>query len=259
MSRASERRPGGISDEALVEALLSAYRLGAFPMGSADSQEVNFYRPDPRGILPLQEADVTIGAGLAAAPPTHFHVPRTVEKLLRQGRFEFRCDSAFEAVVRGCALPRPECAEDREGLTEPGTWINGTIMDWYSLLFRTGHAHSVEAWVTAYNSDGGMESRLVGGIYGVSIGAAFFGESMFHLSLARRGDGSRDPFDGTGAGQACLVVLVRHLARLGYELFDTQMTTGVTRRFGAHEIPLREYLERLGAAVEVENRWRGWE
>jgi len=255
MSRASERRPGGISDEALVDALLSAYRLGAFPMGSADSEEVNFYRPDPRGVLPLREAGGMLGPGSAPVPPPHFHVPRTIEKLLRQGRFEFRCDSAFEAVVRGCALPRRECAEDREGLTEPGTWINGTIMDWYGLLFRAGHAHSVEAWVTAYNADGVRESRLVGGIYGVSIGAAFFGESMFHLPLERRADGSRDPFDGTGAGQACLVVLVRHLARLGYELFDTQMTTGVTRRFGAHEIPLGEYLERLAESSAVGDRW----
>jgi len=256
MTPATERRPGGISDGELVIALLSAYRRGMFPMGSADSEDVNFYRPDPRGVLPLVGAGATPNTGGGPVPPPHFHVPRKVEKLLRQGRFEFRCDTAFEAVVKGCALPRPECAEDREGLTEPGTWINGTIIDWYTLLFHTGHAHSVEAWVTAYNGCGERESRLVGGIYGVSIGAAFFGESMFHVPLPRRADGSRDPFDGTGAGQASLVTLVRHLARLGFELFDTQMTTGVTRRFGAHEVPLREYMERLGEATGKDSRWR---
>jgi leucyl/phenylalanyl-tRNA--protein transferase len=243
MSRVSKARTHfGLSDEQLVNALLEAYRCGAFPMGESDSDEVKFYRPDPRGVMPLE--------------PGVFHVPKTIEKLIGQGRFEFRIDTAFVEVVKGCAMPRPECQEDREGTTLPGTWINNTIIAWYELLHRFGHAHSLEAWITAYNERGERESRLVGGIYGVAIGAAFFGESMFHVALPRRADGSRDPFDGTSAGQACLVVLVRRLRDLGFELFDTQMTTNVTRRFGAFEISLDEYLERLEAAVEAGERWR---
>lgn len=253
MSRVPKARTHfGLTDEQLVDALLEAYRCGAFPMGESDSDEVKFYRPDPRGVMPLNEAEDGDGGN----GDRRFHVPKTIEKLIGQGRFEFRVDTAFVEVVKGCAMPRPECQEDREGTTLPGTWINGTIVAWYEVLHRFGHAHSLEAWITAYNEHGERESRLVGGIYGVAIGAAFFGESMFHVAMARRADGSRDPFDGTSAGQACLVVLARRLRAMGFELFDTQMTTSVTRRFGAYELSLDEYLERLEAAIGAGERWR---
>ncbi len=231
----------GLSDEHLVQALLNAYRAGVFPMGDSTSDDVKFYRADPRGLLPLSEKP-------ASGPA--FHVPRTVEKLIRQGRFEFRTDTAFADVVRGCALPRPECEEDRQGTTLPGTWINRTIIAWYELLHARGHAHSVEAWVTAYDRHGQRESRLVGGIYGVALGAAFFGESMFHIPQPRLPDGTRDPFDGTGAGQACLVTLVRRLAARGFDLFDTQMVTSVTKRFGAYEVSIDDYEDQLVTALE---------
>ncbi|MFM9958579.1 MAG: leucyl/phenylalanyl-tRNA--protein transferase [Phycisphaerales bacterium] len=247
--RGDEPGAGGVelTDEQIVAALLNAYRQGVFPMGDTQTGAVQFYRPDVRGLIPLEET------GDGSRPV--FHVPRTVEKLIRQGRFELRFDTAFEQVVRACAEPRPPSTEDHLGEAEPGTWINETIIDWYTLLHRQGHAHSVEAWVTAYSGAGVRESRLVGGIYGVCLGAAFFGESMFHVPLARRADGTRDPFDGTGAGQVCLVALVRRLRALGFVLFDAQMTTAATRRFGAFEVPLIEYLKMLGPAVGAGERW----
>ncbi len=212
----------------IVALLLQAYRTGAFPMGEPGTDEVNFYQADPRGVLPLTAE--------AAGAPGGFHVPSRLDRLIRQGRFEVRCDTAFEQVIRACAAPRAPSAEERDGAADTGAWINETIIRWYTLLHRAGHAHSVEAWAGR---------QLVGGVYGVSIGAAFFGESMFHL-----------PGPGNNAGQVCLVHLIRHLARLGYELFDTQMVTEVVRRFGAVEIPLTKYLQRLGPAVSAVERWK---
>lgn len=245
--RGQQRPRAELQDEVIVAGLLDAYRHGAFPMGEPDGLDVHFYRPDPRGILPLEPE---------RPGQPGFHVPATVRKSIRQGRFEFHCDTAFDLVVAGCAAARAPSVEDREGLTDPGTWINPTIRGWYHAMHTAGHAHSVEAWVTAYNNEGVRESRMVGGIYGVSIGAAFFGESMFHVPLPRKADGSRDPFDGTGAGQAALVVLVEHLRMLGYTLFDTQMTTNVTRRFGAMEVPLSEYLTMLDLSVVGPSLWK---
>ena len=247
------RRPGRsrpwdtMNDDQIVSWLICAYSMGAFPMADPATDEVDFYRPEVRGVLPLpspMQAD-----DLAAG----FHVPATVERLLRRGRFEFRCDTALQDVIRACAEPRAESQDERDGLSEPGTWINETIVRWYTLLHQRGHAHSVEAWGTDPFSG---ESRLVGGIYGVAIGSAFFGESMFHRAAPRRVDGERDHFDGTSAGQACLVVLARHLAALGFTLFDVQMVTGIVRRFGGHEVPLEEYLARLQDALASADRWR---
>lgn len=250
-----------LTDEQIVAALLNAYRQGLFPMGDTETGEVRFYRPDVRGVVPLLEDPGVPRHGAPQRADQHraapaFHVPRTVEKLIRQGRFELRIDTAFDEVVRACAAPRAPSTEDHEGTCEPGTWINDTIIDWYTLLHRHGHAHSVEAWAAAYNNQGQRETRLVGGVYGVAIGAAFFGESMFHIPQPRRPDGTRDPFDGTGAGQVCLVALVRRLRALGFTLFDAQMTTAATRRFGAYEVPLIEYLKQLGPAVNAGERWR---
>lgn len=225
----------GAAERRIVAMLLQAYRVGAFPMGEHGSEEVNFYQADPRGVLPLSPVGRSGGVG--------FHVPRRLERVIRQQRFELRCDTAFEQVVRACAAPRAPSLEDRAGTVEQGTWINQTILRWYTLLHRAGHAHSVEAWTRPDLAQ--EEPRLVGGVYGVSLGSAFFGESMFHV-----------PGEGDSAGQVCLVHLVRHLQRLGYTLFDTQMVTGVVRRFGALEVPLAEYLGLLEPAVRNADCWK---
>lgn len=183
--------------------LLRAYAAGIFPMAeSAESRELHWFDPERRGILPLDA----------------FHVPRSLRKALRRSPFELRFDSAFRAVIEGCA----ESTEDR-----PKTWINDDIIRLYGELFDAGFAHSVECW---------RDGRLVGGLYGVSIGGAYFGESMF----------SRE----TGASKVALVHLVARLRAAGFALLDTQFVTGHLCRFGAIEIPRNEYRRRLAAAME---------
>src|SRR3954468_18571823 len=135
------------------ETLLSAYAQGVFPMADRDGV-VRFYTADPRGVIPLH-------------PPEAFHVPRTLRQIVRQGRFEIRVDHDFEATMRACM-------DAREG----GTWISDDLIEAYTRLHALGFAHSVEAW---------QGDELVGGLYGVSLGGAFFGESMFH----RRTDASK--------------------------------------------------------------------
>jgi leucyl/phenylalanyl-tRNA---protein transferase len=196
--------------EITPELLLRAYAAGIFPMAeSAGSDELHWYDPTMRGILPLDR----------------FHVPRSLRKTVRRGPFEVRADTAFRAVVEACGAPAPE----RES-----TWINGRIVDLYTELFRRGFAHSVECW---------LEGRLVGGLYGVSLGGAFFGESMF----------SRE----TDASKVALVHLVARLVAGGYELLDTQFVTGHLTRFGAVEIPRREYRTRLARALQRTVRFPG--
>jgi leucyl/phenylalanyl-tRNA--protein transferase len=224
-------RRGDADEQALVEGLLHAYRMGAFPMADHRTGAIEFYSADPRGILPLSARE-----GL--------HVPRSVDREIRRGRFTIRTDSAFEAVMHGCALPRAD--------GDP-SWINDTLIAWFSALHRAGHAHSLEAWLQ--DPDTGTHA-LVGGIYGVSIGAAFFGESMFCIPQRRRDDGSRHPLDGSDASKVCLVLLVRHLAACGYQLFDTQMVTDHVARFGAIEIPRDRYLRRLTLATGADDAWR---
>lgn len=231
------------SEEQIVAALLEAYRRGYFPMAEArppwnpfGGSHIFWPSPDPRGVLPL-------------TPETGLHVPRRLERTIRSGRFEIRCDTAFDEVVAGCAAPR---SVDPDHPENEGAWIDETIMQWFGILHRHGHAHSVEAWRT--NPDTG-EERLVGGVYGLAIGSAFFGESMFHKPVPRLLTGERHPFDGTDAGNVCLVTLTRHLARLGFTLFDTQMVTTHVSRFGAVEIPRTQYLQRLFRAVEGEGKW----
>jgi leucyl/phenylalanyl-tRNA--protein transferase len=182
--------------------LLRAYAAGIFPMAeSADDPEVFWVDPEWRGIIPL----------------TGFHIPHRLKRVIRSAVFEIRCDTAFEAVIRGCAAP----AADR-----PRTWINDEIVRLYIELFQRGAAHSVESW---------YEGELVGGLYGVSINGAFFGESMF----SRVSDSSK----------VALVHLVARLIRGGYTLLDTQFVTDHLQRFGATEIPRAEYRRRLGSAL----------
>lgn len=191
-------------DEITPEVLLRAYSIGLFPMAeSADDPEIFWVSPEFRGILPLDE---------------RFHVSHSLAKFLRKKPFDIRIDHDFPGVMRACA----ESTEDR-----PETWINDTIFALYCALHRLGHAHSVEAY---------EDGALVGGLYGVSLGSAFFGESMF----SRR----------TNASKACLVALVDHLRARGFTLLDTQFTTEHLKTFGAIDIPKADYLEILKSAME---------
>ncbi len=187
-----------------VENLLAAYSQGAFPMAQEEENwEVYWYQPDPRTILPLDEG---------------FHVSKTLAATVRKNIFEIRFSTDFEGVMRKCAEPRGD---------DSGTWISEDLLQSYLELHRHGFAHSVEAY---------FEDELVGGLYGVSLGALFAGESMFH----RKRDASK----------VCLVALVQRLRKQGYLLHDTQFMTDHLRRFGAKEIPNTIYLERLERAMQ---------
>jgi leucyl/phenylalanyl-tRNA--protein transferase len=186
------------------EVLLQGYRLGVFPMAMADG-EIEWFSPDPRAILPLKE----------------FHVPHTLERVVRKKNFEIRFDVSFTEVVRECAR-RPE------------TWINEEIIASYARLHHLGHAHSIEAW---------QKGKLAGGLYGVSIGGAFFGESMFHHI--------RD------ASKIALLGLVDHLRQRRFVLLDTQWLTPHLQQFGAIEIPRSDYLHLLSTAVNLPRSFTG--
>lgn len=183
--------------------LLRAYAMGIFPMArSRIDHRLEWIDPDDRGILPLDA----------------FHLPRSLKKTLRQGKFEIRFDTAFVQVMEKCA----EAAEGRDQ-----TWINDEIIRLFVELHRMGLTHSVESW---------RDGRLVGGLYGLALGGAFFGESMF----------SRE----TDASKVALVHLVAALRQGGFQLLDTQFITDHLGRFGAVEIPRAEYHRRLGAALD---------
>ncbi|MBW8284138.1 MAG: leucyl/phenylalanyl-tRNA--protein transferase [Rhizobium sp.] len=187
------------------ELLLRAYSIGLFPMSdAADDPEIFWVEPEMRGILPLDA----------------FHISKSLAKAVRKKPFDIRFDTAFDAVVEKCA----EEAEDR-----PSTWINDTIKELYGALHKLGHAHSVEAW---------EGDALVGGLYGVSLGSAFFGESMF----SRR----------TNASKICLVHLVERLKMRGFTLLDTQFTTEHLKTFGAIDVPKGDYLTLLDKAMDSE-------
>lgn len=180
------------------EVLLQGYRLGVFPMGM-DGGEIEWFSPDPRAILPLDE----------------FHIPHTLERIVRKKSFEVRINASFTEVMQQCAQ-RPE------------TWINAEIIESYTRLHQLGHAHSVEAW---------QNNELAGGLYGVSIGGAFFGESMFHHL--------RD------ASKFALLALVERLRERRFTLLDTQWLTPHLEKLGAIEIPRPDYLHRLSSAVNL--------
>lgn len=187
------------------ELLLRAYAAGLFPMAeSAEDPDLFWIDPDPRGVLPLDR----------------FHLPRRLRRTLRTGQYEVRVDSAFEAVMRGCAEPTE---------MRPKTWINDEILRLYGALYDQGYAHSVEAW---------REGELVGGLYGVALRGVFFGESMFSRA--------------TDASKVALVHLVARLVKGGFRLLDTQFVTDHLRRFGAVEIPRADYHRQLERALGVE-------
>lgn len=188
--------------ELTPEILLRAYSIGLFPMAeSADDPELFWVQPELRGIIPLDG----------------FHVPRSLAKVMRKSPFDIRVNTAFRDVMLKCGEP----AGDR-----PTTWINETILDLYGQLHEMGHAHSVEAF---------EDGELVGGLYGVSLGAAFFGESMF----SRR----------TNASKICLVHLVERLRERRFRLLDTQFTTEHLKTFGAIDVPKAQYEILLADAV----------
>jgi leucyl/phenylalanyl-tRNA---protein transferase len=180
------------------ELLLQGYRLGVFPMAMEDDS-IEWFSPDPRAILPLED----------------FHLPHALRRLARKKVFETTMDRAFSKVIQACAK-----RED--------TWINREIIESYTRLHKFGHAHSVEAW---------KEGKLAGGLYGVAVGGAFFGESMFHRV--------------TDASKIALVALVEHLRERKFALLDTQWLTPHLQQFGGIEISRNDYLRLLHRAVDL--------
>jgi len=194
--------------ELTPDLLLRAYTIGLFPMAeTADDPELFWVDPERRGILPLDA----------------FHVPRSLRKVIRRGVFEVHVDRDFRGVLEGCAELTPK---------RRATWINSEIVRLYSELHRRGFAHSVECW---------QNGQLVGGLYGVALGGAFFGESMF----SRR----------TDASKVALVHLVVRLLRGGFTLLDTQFVTPHLARFGAIEISRANYRRQLARALEIQARF----
>jgi len=190
------------ASEITPEVLLRAYACGIFPMAeSADDPTLFWVEPELRGIIPLDG----------------FRVASRLARTVRSEVFTVTANQAFKAVMAGCAAPQPGREE---------TWINRRIRELYTGLFAIGHCHSVECW---------QDGELVGGLYGVSLGRAFFGESMFHVT--------RD------ASKVALVHLVARLIAGGFELLDTQYVTEHLKTFGAQEIPRRRYTALLDKAL----------
>jgi leucyl/phenylalanyl-tRNA--protein transferase len=182
--------------------LLQGYRLGVFPMAMNDDS-IEWFSPDPRAILPLED----------------FHVPHALRRLAHRKPFEITINKAFSAVIQACA--------ERES-----TWINRDIIDSYTRLHELGDAHSIEVW---------KEKTLAGGLYGVAVGGAFFGESMFHRV--------------TDASKIALVALVEHLRACKFVLLDTQWLTPHLQQFGGIQISRSHYLRLLRRAVDLPRKF----
>ncbi len=195
--------PRNKSGHLTTDFLLMAYSNGYFPMADAESGEIGWYSPDPRAILDLER----------------FRIPRSLRLTMKKEPFDIHINKSFKETIRACAM-REE------------TWISKEIIEAYCRLHEEGYAHSVEAW---------KGDQLVGGLYGVAIGGAFFGESMFSFE--------RD------ASKVALVALVRRLRERGFLLLDTQFITPHLARFGAVEISRKEYLTRLATALEQQCRF----
>jgi len=192
------------------ETIIKAYALGLFPMAdSHDSTDIRFYDPDMRGLIPL---DDTVGGGI--------HVPRRLQRRVRQNPYEITIDKDFAAVINACAAP---------SATRTDTWINKDIRQLYIALHKMGFAHSIEAW---HGDD------LVGGLYGVSLRAAFFGESMFSRM--------------TDASKIALVHLMARLRHGGFKLLDAQFSNEHLRQFGVTEVPRVDFQGRLANAIAAD-------
>ncbi len=183
--------------------VIAAYARGIFPMADDDGA-IHWYAPDPRAILEHDQ----------------LHISRSLRATLRKAPYEIRLDTAFEAVMRWCSARKR-------------TWINEAFIATYTHLHRAGLAHSVEAW---------QDGKLVGGLYGVALGAAWMGESMFSRA--------------TDASKVCLVALVGHLQARGYVLHDTQFLTPHLQTLGVTEIPRAVYEQRLRAALQIPCTWK---
>jgi len=188
------------------ELLLGAYSQGIFPMAMNKRGDIGWFSPDPRAIIPLDD---------------RFHVPHGLRRALKKCRFTVTLNRDFPAVIRACATTRKD-----------GNWISEEIIASYCRLHELGFAHSVETR---------LEDELVGGLYGVAIGGAFFGESMFHRA--------------TDASKVALVVLVERLRDRGFTLLDTQWQTPHLTQFGTCEIPRKDYLRQLRAALALDCRF----
>ncbi|MEX0922958.1 MAG: leucyl/phenylalanyl-tRNA--protein transferase [Rhodovibrionaceae bacterium] len=188
------------------ELLLRAYAVGIFPMAeSRQDREIHWIDPELRGVIPLER----------------FHIPKKLRRRVLRGDFHVTCNQAFPDVIQACAEAQPD---------RPETWINPTIELLYTELHGMGFAHSVECW-----SDSEEGPQLAGGLYGVSLGAAFFGESMFTRA--------------TDASKVALVHLVLRLINSGFRLLDTQFTTPHLRQFGAIDVPREAYKAQLSKAL----------
>jgi leucyl/phenylalanyl-tRNA--protein transferase len=185
-----------------AETLVYAYASGVFPMAE-ETGEIFWYSPDPRAIIPIQS----------------YKPAKSLKPIINQKRFEIRVDTCFEQVMRNCALPRP---------TEPETWISEEIVQAYTELHKMGLAHSVEAW---------QDDKLVGGLYGVSLGAAFFGESMFSFV--------------SNSSKVAFHYLIQILREQKYELLDSQFMNDNVQRYGAINIPRTAYIKRLAKALKT--------
>jgi leucyl/phenylalanyl-tRNA--protein transferase len=194
------------------ERLLEAYRHGIFPWYEED-QPILWWSPDPRAVL----------------FPDKLHVPRSLDKTIRRRHFTVTLDTCFRDVMIECAGPRPQYPEG-------GTWITPAMIEAYTRLHELGYAHSIETW---------QEGNLVGGLYGVALGRAFFGESMFSRA--------------TDASKVALVLLIRQLHTWGFQLFDCQQASPHVMRLGAEEIPRRAFLEHLNAALTLPDRRGRWQ
>lgn len=199
------------SPEITPEIMLRAYAAGIFPMAeAADDPNLFWVEPEMRGVIPLDR----------------FHLSSRLARTVRSDRFEIRVDTAFEAVIDACA----EARADR-----PDTWINSRIREIFGALFGLGHVHTVECW---------QDDHLVGGLYGMSLGGAFFGESMFHRQ--------------TDASKVALVHLVARLRHGGYRLLDAQFQTTHLAQFGTQEVPRAAYQGLLERAIAVPGNWEVW-
>ena len=199
-----------MSSTLTADQILRAYALGVFPMARQhDDPKLYWVDPEKRGILPLSD----------------FHLPRSLKKVLKRDSFALKVDTAFDQVLQLCA---------ESTARRPETWINAEIARLFTDLHHAGLAHSVESW---------QDGKLVGGLYGLSLGSAFFGESMFSRA--------------TDASKAALSYLVAVMKKGGYTLLDTQFVTDHLAQFGAIEIPRRDYLRLLAQALDRPASFQG--
>jgi len=187
-----------------LDTILEAYTKGIFPMAdSHNDKHVNWIKPKYRGIIPLKS----------------FHISKSLRRVLRKEDYEIRIDSNFEEVIAQCS---------KINTIRENTWINKEIIDIFKELFYLGYVHTVETW---------RKEKLIGGLYGLSLGGAFFGESMFSIS--------------SNASKIALCYLVANMKKCNYKLLDTQFLTDHLKQFGGIEITHEEYLKRLGEALNI--------